>query len=175
MSINKFNLWMCSWYWNILESNLALMPSTKFDTIPFLWADQMEASFFFWLFPLIDAFYDNIGSIWFFYFKHLHRDSIFYDFTRKRLFTKFTLKLSKIIGSHNTRNFLFDFTIDPHFKTVNMNHFTWPLTFTRRNQVIIFCRLITKTELACSLNFFIGMKDSLEFFEKTLLFFLIFR
>lgn len=142
------------------------MSSSNFNRSPFCWRDHMHTSFFFWLFSFIDTLQNQIRTVRSFYCDHFQLKLVSYDHSWERKFTNFTFKFIEIVGFYNPNNLLFHLTINPLFKTLNMNKPTISFTFTWRNQKVILFIILTKTYFAWSLHSLSCLKYSIKLSQK---------
>ena len=157
---------MLTGYWNVLQSNFALMPSSNFYWISFSWWNHMHASFLFRLLSLINSLQNHVWPVRPLYRNHLNLELLPNDHSWVRMLADFTLELVKVVCFDNSDNFLLHFTINPLFQTFCMNECTWALALAWRNDKILFLIIIAKTYLTRALNFLIGLKNSIEFAKE---------
>jgi hypothetical protein len=139
------------------------MTSSYFDYVSILRANNMKTSFLLTLFSLIYALENNIRLLGLINCYHFHFEvltSIYHP--RKGLLTNLTLEFGKVIRNDHSCNFFFNFTINPHFKALNMYTLARTFTFTRRNQKVIRSIVITEAKFTVSCNNFISFMNITE-------------
>ena len=144
---------MSSWDWDICDSDLALMTSSKSDGYFFIRANEMKISFFDLLSPLMficDTLEEHVVFFWFLEIKHLEARDILLELYCfwEETFAYLALKFWKIVGNSYSVDILLNLAVDPIFKTVDMNKLATSLTSTRIYQRISLRRFITETYLA---------------------------
>ena len=102
------------------------MPTTDFDCVFILWANNVKTAFLFAFLTLVYTLKDHIGCFWLLNCYHFHGETRCWSSHHpgERFFADFALKFGEIVGDNHAGHFLLDLAVDPHLKTLNVNTLT---------------------------------------------------
>lgn len=113
----KLDLRVLSGDTDILQPDLALMPSPYLHRILIFRSNDMQTTLFLTLLPLVDPLQDAVRDLRLIDSDHLEAEVIAAsgDHPREGLFADLALELGEVVRNHHACYLLLDFAVDPLF------------------------------------------------------------
>ena len=130
--------------------------------------DNMKTTLFSAFFSLVDTFKNHIGFFRFVDGNHFHLKVTSGHKPRERFLAYFALEFCEVVGDHHASDFLFDFAINPHLETLDVDALARSFAFAWRDEEVVRAVIITEAEFAGSFLLFHSIMNSVKFPQEKL-------